>query len=75
MSLERNIGREDEFRVSGKSEFQSRGPLTGNAHLPRDVQTYRRESTNKSNDCVDTECDKKEIVTIMQVVDLLVFCM
>ena len=25
LSLERNIGREDEFRVSGGSEFQSRG--------------------------------------------------
>ena len=25
LSLERNIGREDEFRVSGGSEFQSHG--------------------------------------------------
>ena len=28
LSLERNIGKEDEFRVSGGSEFQSRGPMT-----------------------------------------------
>ena len=28
LSLERNIGREDEFRVSGGSEFQRRGPMT-----------------------------------------------
>ena len=30
LSLERNIGREDEFRVSGGGggEFQSRGPMT-----------------------------------------------
>ena len=28
LSLERNIGREDGFRVSGGSEFQSRGPMT-----------------------------------------------
>ena len=27
-SLERNIGKEDEFQVSGGSEFQSRGPMT-----------------------------------------------
>ena len=28
LSLEQNIGREDEFRVSGGSEFQSSGPIT-----------------------------------------------
>ena len=28
LSLERNIGREDEFRLSGESEFQSRGSMT-----------------------------------------------
>ena len=35
LSLERNIGKEDEFRVSGGSEFQSRGPMTEKALLPR----------------------------------------
>ena len=40
LSLERNIGREDEFRVSGRSEFQSRGPMTEKALLPSDDLTW-----------------------------------
>ena len=40
LSLERNIGREDEFRVSGGSEFQRRGPMTEKALLPSDDRTY-----------------------------------
>ena len=43
LSLERNIGREDEFRVSGGSEFQSRGPMTEKALLPSDDRTYGME--------------------------------
>ena len=39
LSLEQNIGREDEFWVSGGSEFQSRGPKTEKALLPSDDQT------------------------------------
>ena len=31
--------KKDEFRVSGGSEFQNRGPMMKNARLPRDVQT------------------------------------
>ena len=42
LSLERNIGREDEFRVLGGSEFQSRGPMTEKALLPSDDLTYER---------------------------------
>ena len=45
LSLERNIGREDEFRVSGGSEFQSRGPMTEKALLPCDDLTYGMEKT------------------------------
>ena len=40
LSLERNIGKEDEFRVSGGSESQSRGPMTEKALLPSDDRTY-----------------------------------
>ena len=40
LSLERDIGREDEFRVSGGSEFQGRGPMTEKALLPSDDLTY-----------------------------------
>ena len=39
LSLERNIGREDEFRVSEGSEFQRRGPMTEKALLPSDDRT------------------------------------
>ena len=60
MSLERNIGREDEFRVSGGSEFQSRGPMTEKALLPSDDLTYGMERTSESEDHVETECDGNE---------------
>jgi len=62
-SLERNIGREDEFRVSGGSEFQSRGPMTEKALLPSDDRTYgmeRVQRTSESEDLVETECDGNE---------------
>ena len=57
LSLERNIGREDEFRVPGGSEFQSRGPMTEKALLPSDDRTYGMERTSESEDRVETECD------------------
>ena len=50
----RNIGREDEFRVSGGSEFQSRGPMTEKALLPSDDRTYGMERTSESEDRVET---------------------
>ena len=40
MSLKRNTGREDEFRVSVGSEFQSPGPMTEKTVLPSDDRTY-----------------------------------
>ena len=45
LSLEQNIDREDEFRVSGGSEFQSRGPMTEKALLPSDdtIQVIQRQ--------------------------------
>ena len=53
--LERNIGREDEFRVSGGSEFhQSRGPMTEKALLPSNDRTYGMERTSESEDRVET---------------------
>ena len=61
LSLERNIGREDEFRVSGgSSEFQRRGPMTEKALLPSDDRTYGMERTSESEDRVETECDGNE---------------
>ena len=60
LSLERNIGREDEFRVSGGSEFQSLGPMTVKALLPSDDRTYGMERTSESEDRVETECDGNE---------------
>ena len=60
LSLERNIGREDEFRVSGGREFQSRGPMTEKVLLPSDDQTYGMERTSESEDRVETECDGNE---------------
>ena len=57
LSLERNIGREDKFRVSGGSEFQSRGPMTEKAVLPSDDLTYGMGRTTESEDRVETECD------------------
>ena len=60
LSLERNIGREDEFRVSGGSEFQSRGPMPEKALLPSDDRTYVMERTSESEDRVETKCDGNE---------------
>ena len=60
LSLERNIGKEDEFRVSGGSEFQSRGPMTEKALLPSDDRTYGMERTSESEDLVETVCDGNE---------------
>ena len=60
MSLERNIGKEDEFRVSGGSEFQSRRPMTEKALLPSDDRTYGMERTSESEDRVEIECDGNE---------------
>ena len=60
MSLERNIGKEDEFRVSGGREFQSRGPMTEKALLPSDDWTYGMERTSESEDLVETECEGNE---------------
>ena len=50
----------DEFRVSGGSEFQSRGPMTEKAILPSDNRTYEMERTRESEDRVETECDGNE---------------
>ena len=60
LSLERNIGKEDEFRVSGGSEFQSRGPMTEKALLRSDDRTYGMERTSESEDLVETEYDGNE---------------
>ena len=60
LSLERKTGREFENRVSGGSEFQSRGPMTENALLPSDDLTYGMERTSESEDLVETECEGKE---------------
>ena len=60
LSLEWNIGREDKLRVSGGSEFQSRGPMTEKALLPSDDRTNGMERTSESEDRVETECDGNE---------------
>ena len=60
LSLERNIGKEDEFRVSGGSEFQSRGPMTEKALLPSDDLTYGMKRTSESGDFVETDWDGNE---------------
>ena len=60
LSLERNINREDEFRVSGVSEFQSLRPMTEKAFLPSDDLTYGMERTSESEDRLETECDGNE---------------
>ena len=60
LSLERNISREGEFRVSGGSEFQSRGPMTQKALLLSDDRTYGMERKSESEDRVETECDGNE---------------
>ena len=64
LSLERKIGREDEFRVSGGSEFQSRGPMTEKALLPSGDRTYGMERTSESEDRVETECDGNERLSV-----------
>ena len=38
LSLERNIGKDDEFQVSGVKKFQSRWPMTEKAPMLSDVQ-------------------------------------
>ena len=60
MILERNIGDEDEFRVSGGSELQSRGPMNRESPLPSDDRTYGMERISESEDLVETECDGNE---------------
>ena len=60
LSLEWNIGREDEFRVSGGSEFPSRGPMTEKALLPSDDRTYGMERTSESENRVEAECEGNE---------------
>ena len=60
LSLEWNIDREDEFQVSGGSEFQSRGPMAVKALLPSDDLTYGMERTSESEDLVEIECDGNE---------------
>ena len=60
MSLERNIGKEDQFRVSGGSEFQSREPMTEKALLSSDDWSNRMERTSESEDRVETEFDGNE---------------
>ena len=60
LSLQRNIGREDEFRVSGGSDFQSCGPMTEKALSPNDDRIYGIERTSESEDLVETECDVNE---------------
>ena len=72
LSLERNIGREDEFRVSGGSEFQRRGPMTEKALLPSDDRTYGMERTSESEDRVETECEGNERRTIVKICRLLI---
>ena len=48
LSLERKTGEEFEFRISGGSEFQSRGPMKENVLLPSDDLTYGMERTIES---------------------------
>ena len=59
LSLERNIGREDEFRVSEGSEFQRRGPMSEKALLPSDDRTYGMERTSESEDRVETDGNER----------------
>ena len=56
----KEVGKEFEFRVSGGSEFQSRGPMTEKVLLPSDDLTYGMERTSESEDRVETECDGNE---------------
>ena len=48
LSLERNIGKEDQFRVSRGSEFQSREPMTEKALLSSDDRSNRMERMSES---------------------------
>ena len=48
------------IRLSGGSEFQSRGPMTEKALLPSDDRTYGMERTSESEDLVETVCDGNE---------------
>ena len=59
LSLKRNVGKEDEFRVSGGSEFQSCELMTEKALLPSDNRTYGMERTSES-DLVETECEENK---------------
>ena len=54
LSLEQNISEEDEFWVSGGSEFQSCGLMTKKTLLPSDDLTYGIERTSESEDLVET---------------------
>ena len=60
LSLERKIGKEDQFRVSGVSEFQSPEPITEIALLSSDHRSNRMERTSESEDLVGTEFDGNE---------------
>ena len=62
LSLERNIGKEDKFQVSGGSQFQSRGPWTEKALLPSDDPTYGMARTKESEDRVDTEYENERLL-------------
>ena len=59
LSLERKVGKEFEFRVSGGRD-KSRGPMTEKALLPSDDLTYGMDRTSESEDRVETECDGNE---------------
>ena len=60
LSLERNIVKENEFRVSGGSELQIRGPMTEKVLLPSDDVIYGMERMSESADLVETEYDGNE---------------
>ena len=57
LSLERNIGKEDEFRISGKSDLQCR---TEKAIVSSDDRTYGMERTRESEYLLETKCDGNE---------------
>ena len=56
LSLERNIGREDEFRVSVGSEFQGRGPMQRKPFC----RTFEMKRKSESEDLRETECRQHE---------------
>ena len=72
MSLEENIGKEDDFRVSGGRDFQSRGPMTEKDLLPSDDHTYGMERRSELEYLVETECEGNQRLHCrdMYVVDL-----